>query len=155
MQFKTSKPAFNLTDSESFEFVDGWLGLKSAKKTNESTYDNSHNFMDQLIANKMIEEDNKQFSIYIAEDSDASYSSILFGGHDEEGFNDPKNTIELQTDENYAISVKKFQFGDDIVKDLNNGQKAIFDPSYPFIYMGEADFLAFAGKAKTIWPTAF
>jgi len=41
------------------------------------------------------------------------------------------------------------------VKDLNNGQKAIFDPSYPFIYMGEADFLAFAGKAKTIWPTAF
>ena len=51
--------------------------------------------MDQLIANKMIEEDNKQFSIYIAEDSDASYSSILFGGHDEEGFNDPKNTIEL------------------------------------------------------------
>lgn len=68
MQFKTSSPAFNLTDSESFEFVDGWLGLKSAKKTNESTYDNSHNFMDQLIANKMIEEDNKQFSIYIAEE---------------------------------------------------------------------------------------
>jgi hypothetical protein len=37
---------------------------------------------------------------------------------------------------------------------LNNGQKAVFDPSYPFIYMPNSDFLDLAKKINPIFPTA-
>jgi len=44
----------------------------------------------------------------------------LFGGHDEEGFKNPDETVTLQADEDYAISIKKLKIGN-TTKDLNNG----------------------------------
>ena len=48
----------------------------------------SRNFLDQLVSEGMIAPDKKMFSIYIANDTDKSYSSIQFGGFDEKAFAD-------------------------------------------------------------------
>jgi hypothetical protein len=72
---KTSSPDFNLTSTANFVSVDGWVGLKSAK-ISENTTDNTKNFMDQLVDNGIIPKENKTFAMYIAEESDAAYSSV-------------------------------------------------------------------------------
>ena len=48
MTFKESNPDFNLTSTDNFISVDGWVGLKSAKISDNTTA-KSYNFMDQLV----------------------------------------------------------------------------------------------------------
>jgi hypothetical protein len=105
MTFKNSTPDFNLTSTANFISVDGWLGLMSAK-ISENTTDNTKNFMDQLVDNGVIPKENKTFAMYIAEDSDAAFSSVSFGGFDEEGFKNPEETTTMTADSNYAVSIK-------------------------------------------------
>jgi hypothetical protein len=68
----------------------------------------------------VINKENKTFSIYIAEEGDKSQSSILFGGHDEEGFLNPNETITMQADSNYAVSMTNFTIGSEVTN-LTNG----------------------------------
>jgi hypothetical protein len=75
------------------------------------------------------------FSIYIKEGNDsAPQSSILFGGYDEEAFLDPADVTEFKIDSNYRVPMSEVKFGDK-TKALVDGQHAIFDPAYPYIYV--------------------
>lgn len=54
------------------------------------------------------------FSIYIANDTDLSYSSILFGGQDESAFLEPKKAVEFEVNNNandYSVPLTSYQIG--------------------------------------------
>jgi len=75
------------------------------------------------------------FSIYIKEEDDkAPHSSILFGGYDEEAFLDPSDVQEFKVDSSYRVPMTEVKFGN-LTKSLGDGQHAIFDPAYPYIYV--------------------
>lgn len=52
--------------------------------------------------------------MYIAEEGDKSeFSSIKFGGYDENAFLEPTEAIELTTqDEDFKVSLKQFKIGE-------------------------------------------
>ena len=60
----------------------------------------SLNFLDQLVAQGLMAPDKKMFSIYITDKDDLSWSSIQFGGFDENGFKDYKSAIKFQANNN-------------------------------------------------------
>lgn len=152
MQIKDSSPDFSpLSKETNFNGVDGWLGLKS-KVVDDEVEEQSRDFLSQLVQNKVLPEENKMFSIYLKQDGDKSDSSILFGGLDEGGFLDHTNTTKIQADENYSFPINSFAIGD-TYSYLTEGTRAVFDPSYPFIYMPKADFRTLAIKINAIFPT--
>jgi len=108
--------------------------------------------MSQLVQHKVLPVENKMFSIYLKQDGDKSDSSILFGGLDEDAFLDHTNTTKIQADEDYSFPIKSFAIGE-TYQYLSEGTRAVFDPSYPFIYMPKADFREIAKKINAIFPT--
>lgn len=77
---------------------DGWVGLKSKKQP--ETEDVPLNFLDQLVAQGLIDANKKMFSMYIADKDDLSWSSIQFGGFDESGFKDYNSAIKFKVNNN-------------------------------------------------------
>lgn len=63
----------------------------------------------------LIPQEKKIFSIYIANETDRSYSSILFGGSDEGGFQKPEEATEFVVNNNaddYSVPLLSYQIGD-------------------------------------------
>ena len=59
----------------------------------------------------------------------------MFGGYDEEAFLDASNVTEFQVDSSYRVPMTEVKFGNE-TKSMGDGQHAIFDPAYPYIYIG-------------------
>jgi len=58
----------------------------------------------------------------------------LFGGYDEEAFLDSSDVTEFKVDSSYRVPMTEVKFGD-VTKSMGDGQHAIFDPAYPYIYV--------------------
>lgn len=94
------------------------------------------------------------FSIYIANATDASYSAIQFGGYDSNAFKDPDAAIEFHVNNNaddYAVPLSSYKIGTEEI--TPDGAQAVFDPSYPYIYLPYDDFMIFAERMTHVFPT--
>ena len=148
MAVKSSSPSFDPNSNELY--IDGWVGLKSHNQPNETF---PANFMDQLMRQGLSK---KMFSIFIANETDRSqYSSILFGGSQDSGFQIPETATEFEiynNQDDYSAHLVQYAIGDKAPVSQTD-REAIFDPAYPFIYLPRDEFTAFANHMKTVFPT--